>query len=111
MNTFGLALLSMFMLVVVVGGVIVVSNFGRYCTEVARLQGRSVERRAVWGADENVMNSFQREQYRKLLTGEYKALGDERLVRMADRLVISLRASQLAVVGLIVCIAVFFVKW
>jgi hypothetical protein len=77
-------------------------RFSAYCEQVAKATGRERENQEFRNADENGNNAFQREQYRKLRTGEFKELSDPMLVAQASALAAKLRLSCWLAVGLVV---------
>ncbi len=54
-------------------------RFSSYCENVAEATGRWAERRSA-GSDDGGLNLFDREQFFKLMRGDYGGLGDQKLV-------------------------------
>jgi hypothetical protein len=80
-------------------------HFYSYCEQVAKATGRTKENQNIWHTDEGGNNKFQREQLRKLRTGEYKLLPDPALVAQGKVLARKLRLSLWLAVGLVVTVA------
>lgn len=102
MKTLLVALLVALGTFVTIGSVLALAAFSSYCDQVAKLQGRIEERHSHRSADENVKNSFEREQYWKLLLGRHRLPGDPPANQLGDRLAIGFRvllASSLALVA------------
>lgn len=93
---------------VAVGSAFALAAFGRYCDQVAKLQGRVEERHNHVGSDENVKNAFERELYWNLMLGRHRLPGDLPVNQLGDRLAIGFRVLLIASMGLIVCVAVMF---
>jgi hypothetical protein len=79
-------------------------QFRSYCERVAKATGRSRENQSL-STNEDGANAFEREQYRKLLNGEYKNLGDPALVLQGQALARKLRFGRWLTIGLIVAVA------
>ena len=58
--------------------------FSRFCEKVAALENREDELHSIQ-EDDNGLNAFKREQYRKILQGDYKGFADD-VVLMGDKL-------------------------
>jgi len=80
-------------------------HFYSYCEQVAKATGRMKENLDIWHADESGNNRFQREQLRKLRTGEYKLLPEPALVAQGAILAHKLRLSLWLALGLVVTVA------
>jgi hypothetical protein len=83
----------------------VMLRFYSYCEQVAKATGRSNENQEVWQSDESGNNKFQREQLRRLRTGEYKLLSDPELVKQGETLARHLRLTFWLAVGLVLTVA------
>lgn len=71
-------------------------DFRSYCEIVAEKQGRLKEFRDFLSADENALNRFEREQFRKLMRGDIDVTDDESLLVWARRLSSRLRLLRLS---------------
>lgn len=95
-------------LIVVVGlGVSLMLLFNSYCSEIARLEGRTHELNEKT-SDDGAMNRFQREQYRKVIRRQYRLHDNEHLIKLGEKLFIRFRAMQLLTVGLVFFTAYVF---
>ena len=54
-------------------------RFSSYCESVAEATGRSSERQSA-NTDDGGLNLFDREQFFKLMRGDYGGLGDQRIL-------------------------------
>jgi hypothetical protein len=104
----GISLLVALGAFVAVGSAFALAAFGGYCDQVAKLQGRVEERHSHVGSDENVKNSFEREQFWNLMLGRHRLPGDPRVNQLGDRLAIGFRVLWIASFGLVACVAVMF---
>ena len=59
--------------------VVLFTRFSSYCESVAEATGRQPERQSA-NTDEGGLNRFDREQFFKLMRGDYGGLGDQRIV-------------------------------
>jgi hypothetical protein len=79
-------------------------HFYSYCRKVAESTGRSNENQSTH-TNEDGTNAFEREQFRKLRSGEYANLEDPALVAQGHVLARKMRLAQWLAVGLVVCVA------
>jgi len=107
-STFAIGLLAVLGAFVAVGSALALAAFGRYCDQVAKLQGRVQERHNHVGSDENVKNAFEREQYWNLMLGRHRLPGNPPVNQLGDRLVIGFRVLLVASLILVACVAVIF---
>lgn len=101
-------LLALFGTSVMVGSIFALVAFGRYCDEIAKFYGREKERHDHWGSDENVKNTFEREQYWSLMFGRHKSQGAPSTIKLGDRLSLGFRILFVASIGFVVCFAALF---
>jgi hypothetical protein len=79
-------------------------QFYSYCEKVAKTTGRSKENQS-FRTNEDGANAFEREQYRKLLNGEYITLGDPALVLQGRAVARKVRLGRWLTVALMMAVA------
>ena len=79
-------------------------HFYSYCSKVAESTGRSNENQSM-RTNEDGSNAFEREQFRKLRSGEYANFEHPDLVAQGHVLARKIRIAQWLAVGLVVCVA------
>jgi hypothetical protein len=82
-----------------------VLQFLAYCERVAKATGRSGENQRTQNTDEGGNNAFQREQLRKLRSGEYKQMHDPALVAQGAVVARKLRLAWWLAIGLVAAVA------
>ncbi|MCA0177596.1 MAG: hypothetical protein LCH73_15145 [Proteobacteria bacterium] len=101
-------LLALFGASVIVGVILALIAFGRYCDEIAKYYGREQERNGHRGSDENVKNAFEREQYWNLMFGRHRSQGAPSTIKLGDRLSLGFRILFVASIGFVACFAILF---
>lgn len=84
-------------------------EFRSYCGDVAKIQGRSAEFETVYGTDENTLNSYEREQFRQLMKGDFGNIGDKQLVAWGRRLSTRLKLLKMLTIMFIVVVGILYV--
>lgn len=76
--------------------------FRSYCKDIATLEGRSSEV-SILSSDENSLNAYEREQFKRLMRGDFAHVSDEELLarslHLATRLKMLRRVTFLFVVA------------
>lgn len=82
-------MLSTFLGIVVVGFAVLIAfaltvmiRFFSYCDKVAKSDGRVIERATPWGHIDKGLNSFERELYGGLISGEYIKSKDDSVIEL-----------------------------
>jgi hypothetical protein len=91
--------------------VVVMSEFSAYCDRLAKVTGRERERQSIWNTDEGGLSAFDREQFWKLMRGDYLELADPVIAAQARRLTLRCRLSYLLGAVLLVVIVAATKYW
>jgi hypothetical protein len=83
-------------------------DFRSYCRIIAKKQGRLKEFQDFLSADENALNRFEREQFKKLMRGDIDAKDDGSLLVWARRLSNRLRLLRLSTFLFVVAVGVAY---
>lgn len=93
---------------VLVLGVAGVLKFNSYCADLARLHGRLNEFEKIKGTNENNLNAYEREVYRKLMSGNFSELGNHDLQLRGRKLAFQLKLLKLLCVLFVVLTAFLY---
>jgi hypothetical protein len=78
-------------------------EFRSYCEDIAKTEGREAEF-GVLSSDENSLNAYEREQFKRLMRGDFAHIGNEEV--LARSLHLAARLKRLRAVTFLFVIAV-----
>lgn len=84
-------------------------EFRSYCGAVAKHKGQTAEFEAVYGTDENSLNAYEREQYRRLMKGDFENIVDKELLVWGRRLAARLKLLRALTIMLVLVIGIFYI--
>ena len=84
----------------------IVFQFRTYCEHVAKATGRTQENQSLRNTDDGGNNAFQREQWRKLLVGDFEGIHDPSLAARGRVLTRKTRMSYLLAIVLVVAVVI-----
>jgi len=81
-------------------------RFFRFCERVAKHRGIKAEGREFWTkSSDGGISPFQTQQYKLILSGQYRELQDPSLVQAGDSLFKQFKVARFATVALVCCLA------
>ncbi len=90
---------------------VVMFEFSAYCDRLAKATGREQERQSIWNTDEGGLSAFDREQFWKLMRGDYVELANPAIAAQGRRLTRRFRLSYLLGAVLLVAIVAATEHW